>query len=177
MTEKKSFKVRLADLNELYNIIKVKEARRQELRAFWWEFNQLDDEISKLTNKKRRLHRALEMFESINNKELKVIAEKIVNAKENSEAGKDQDHLLYDEIETSFVTSSIKHNTLEYHISLYYTHLRHYDLKKIMSRIEELLDMKITAYYLLNPREKNKYVCELALHLIKNKSEDKDENV
>jgi len=150
--EKEEFLVSLNHLNETKEKEKALEKRLEELRQAHYEFEQIDRELISVASKLKRLHRYLEICRNLYGDDMKKIVKRLIRAKETgyqlfSKKDNSQDHLLFDEIREHFVTYNSK--TLEYHISLFYNHFRHYDLNYIMKRVEEITRMKISGYYFM----------------------------
>lgn len=160
---KKRFMVSLNNLKEIKEKTTQLSKRRGELRQAHDEFELIGRELVSLDRKSKRLHRYLDICNSLYGDDLKKIAKKIIETQENSEVPKDSDFLLYDEIKENFVSYNNK-GEVEYCIALCYHNFRHYDLKYIMQRIEEITKLKINEYYLMTGRG----MFELSLHLSQN---------
>ncbi len=161
--QERRFLVALKTLKDNRNEIDRLIKRMQEIRPLHYEYETIERELRSLENKNSRLYKYLEICNALYSEELREIAKKIIQAKENSDAYKDKDSVLFDDIRSNFVSYS--EGNLTYNISLLYTHFRHYDLKVIMQRIEEITNLHIKEYYLLL----GEHFIELSLTLIKNK--------
>ena len=160
--QKQEFMVSLNQLKEAEQKIKELTAREDALRDAYYEYDRVGREIAHFQSKVKKLYKYIEICNGLFNDELKEIGKKLIEAKEKDypALSGNLDHRLFDEIKDHFVTISGKRD-IEFHISLFYNHLRHYDLSFIMKRIEEITGFKIKGYYFMSSQG----MLELSLEL------------
>lgn len=159
-------------LNEnLDKLNKLKE-ESDKLRSSHYRYEEIWREIPKLEKRNKQIYSFLSNNTWRLKPELKEIAKKLIEAKENHKFGeKNSDYLLFDEITDNFVTYGVDGKS--YHLELIMTHFRHYDVMDILKSVERITDKKVKEWYLLTTDTLHRPAWNLSITLI-NKPEVKN---
>ena len=160
-------KLNLQSLKETSSQIEKLKKRSEEIRKYHYEYEQIWEDISKLERNARKIQSFLSNENWKFEPELKKIAKKIIEAKENHKIfDKNANYLLFDEVLDNFV--SLGKDGASYHLELIQTHFRHYDVMEVLKGIERITAMKVKEWYLLTTDSLHRPAWNLSITLIHN---------
>jgi len=149
------------NLERIYQLKKESE----ELRNAHYRYEKIWEEIPKIERKNKKIYSFLSNNTWRLKPDLKKIAKKLIEAKENHKLfDKNSDYLIFDEITDNFV--SYGKDGKSYHLELIQTHFRHYDVIEVLKSVERITGKKVKDWYLLTTNTLNRPAWNLSVTLI-----------
>lgn len=165
-------KLELSEKSLKENLIQIGKLRKEAegLRNAHYRYEAIWKEIPRLESRNKKIYSFLENSTWRLNPELKQIAKKLIEAKENHKFfDENEDYLLFDEIIDDFITHG--RDGRSYHLHLIKTHFRHYDVMKILKSVERITKMKVKEWYLLTTDRLHRPAWDMSITLVKKTKE------
>jgi len=152
-------------LKENLDKIELLKVEAEKLRKAHYRYKTIWEEIPKLERKNKKIYEFLSNNTWRLKPELRNIARKLIEAKENHKIfDKNSDYLLFDEVTENFV--SYGKDGKSYHLELIRTHFRHYDVMVILKSVERITGKKVKEWFLLTTDTLHRPAWNLSITLI-----------